>query len=69
MLENYFQNIRQYVKSGDISQFYENDLNNNLAMECSSLKNHKSQKKKEKIDKKNEPCGAIANSVFNGKFY
>lgn len=64
MLDNYFQNIRQYVKSVDTNQFFGNNSLKNLAVECEPFRYKIENKKKYAY----EPCGAIANSVFNGIF-
>lgn len=66
MLENYYQNIRQYVKSVDINQFSDNNSNINLAAECEPFR-YKIEKSK-KINAY-EPCGAISNSLFNGNLF
>ena len=66
-LTNYYQNHRRYVKSRDDNQLNGQETNpDSLSTDC---------KPYDKIGSGNEsgsgfaPCGAIANSLFNGKLY
>lgn len=67
MLDNFFQNSRRYVKSVDNYQLLglKNNPSDDLGSECEPYRYYKTNNnKKVKI----APCGAIANSLFNGKF-
>jgi hypothetical protein len=66
MLENYFQNSRRYVKSLDTYQLLGRRKNDELAPECEPYRYHLDDKNPN-IKLKYTPCGAIANSIFNGK--
>ena len=66
-LTNYYQNHRRYVKSRDDNQLNGQETDpDSLSTDC---------KPYDKIGSGNEsgsgfaPCGAIANSLFNGKLY
>ena len=61
-LSNYYQNHRRYVKSRDDEQLLGNIINpDDLNNDCDPYKTE------EQTDKGYAPCGAIANSLFNGK--
>lgn len=61
-LTNYYQNHRRYVKSRDDNQLL-GHLELTPSNDCNPYQ----------IDKKTQkpyaPCGAIANSLFNGNYY
>lgn len=58
-LTNYYQNHRRYVRSRDDSQLHGNDVSS-LYGDCEPFKI--------KNDTMVAPCGAIANSLFNGLY-
>ena len=60
-LTNYYQNHRRYVKSRDDSQLL-GDLSKSPSSDCAPY--DRTEDKKVPI----APCGAIANSLFNGIF-
>ena len=59
-LQNFYQNHRRYVKSRDDSQLLGRDVST-LNTECAPYD-------KDQNGNKYAPCGAIANSLFNGTF-
>uniref|UniRef100_A0AC35UHA3 Transmembrane protein 30A n=1 Tax=Rhabditophanes sp. KR3021 TaxID=114890 RepID=A0AC35UHA3_9BILA len=63
-LDNFYQNHRRYQKSKSENQFFAKDLNDVSACDSYSLYNDV-----DNISKKIYPCGSIANSMFNDKFY
>ena len=59
-LTNYYQNHRRYVKSRDDNQLLGNNIDpKDLNSDCEPYKWNKTFGY--------APCGAIANSLFNGK--
>ena len=67
MLENYYQNSRRYVKSLDSYQLIglKSKNEDELTSDCEPFRYYfKNKNDQTKI--KFEPCGAIANSIFNG---
>ncbi|CAF0722003.1 unnamed protein product [Brachionus calyciflorus] len=65
MLDNYYQNIRQYVRSVDNNQLLNHMTFEDLAIECEPFRY---KVEKDKLLRKYEPCGAIANSLFNDTY-
>lgn len=65
MLENFYQNIRQYVRSVDSFQLLRPNGKQELATECEPFRHKIDSVSGNKL--KYTPCGAIANSLFNGK--
>ena len=67
MLENYFQNSRRYVKSLDSYQLIglKSERDDELTSDCEPFR-YQHVDKKDNTKVKYEPCGAIANSIFNG---
>ena len=61
MLETYFQNHRRYVKSRDDNQLLGTN-ENTISADCEPFRYHNSK------NQHYAPCGAIANSIFNGNF-
>jgi hypothetical protein len=68
MLENYYQNSRRYVKSLDPIQLIglKSSVKEELTIDCEPFRYK--ENKREKTQYKYEPCGAIANSLFNDTF-
>ena len=64
MLENYYQNVRRYDKSRDYDQLL-GGTSDYLSSECEPYRYHK---KSNNLNLKYAPCGAVANSKFNGGF-
>ena len=74
MLENYFQNSRRYVKSLDSFQLIglKPKSDDELTKDCEPFRYSKIESNDgggESIKKytRIEPCGSIANSIFNGE--
>lgn len=64
-LSNFYQNHRRYVKSRDDNQLL-GDLKNDPSTDCEPFAYvNVSDRDKKPI----APCGAIANSMFNGKLF
>ena len=65
-LTNYYQNHRRYVRSRDDGQLhgYTKDKNS-LLDDCAPFK---TKSIKSGLEQPIAPCGAIANSLFNGKW-
>ena len=59
-LTNFYQNHRRYVKSRDDVQLL-GQLNKEVSADCKPYDKNKS-------DTPIAPCGAIANSMFNGMY-
>lgn len=64
-LSNFYQNHRRYVKSRDDNQLLGN-LNNEPSSDCAPFAYTNVSGNNDKA-KPIAPCGAIANSMFNGK--
>ena len=64
-LTNYYQNHRRYVKSRDDNQLLGKDQNSGLSSNCEPYK----QFENETVKIAYAPCGAIANSFFNGLYW
>ena len=66
-LTNFYQNHRRYVRSRDDSQLHGNDVSpNDLLDDC---KPYKTKNVNTTHTFGIAPCGAIANSLFNGNFH
>ena len=68
-LTNYYQNHRRYVKSRDDRQLEGNPVTsiNDLTKDCEPYRGLVNENHTEGIPY--APCGAIANSLFNGRLY
>lgn len=65
-LSNFYQNHRRYVKSRDDRQLLGSTLPE-VSTECSPFDKY-TDPNNSSISKPIVPCGAIANSLFNGKY-
>ena len=64
-LTNFYQNHRRYVRSRDDNQLHGDSISpNNLQDDCAP---YKTRKVNTSAEYGIAPCGAIANSLFNGK--
>lgn len=62
-LTNFYQNHRRYVKSRDDNQLLGKDVTKEVSKDCEPFA-------KDKVTGESyAPCGAIANSMFNGNTY
>ena len=61
-LTNFYQNHRRYVRSRDDSQLHGYNVDS-LYSDCEPFK---TKKLNTSVEMKIAPCGAIANSLFNG---
>ena len=64
MLENFYQNKRRYDRSRDENQLL-GGTSNYLSTECEPYRYQLTQDLSKVL--KTAPCGAVANSLFNGK--
>lgn len=65
MLENFYQNQRRYVKSRDSDQLL-GSAHDYLSTDCEPFRYQKTDDSLKVL--KISPCGAVANSIFNGDF-
>lgn len=65
-LTNYYQNHRRYVKSRDDAQLGGKEITSGdqLITDCDPYRSYKN----DSVNIPYAPCGAIANSLFNGMF-
>ena len=68
-LTNFYQNHRRYVKSRDDTQLSGGTVDSvgDLISDCKPYRSVSVEEGGQTVDKPIAPCGAIANSMFNGK--